>query len=872
MSAELPGRALAGVPRGRHADDGSAAIRGSVFTLPASTSFRFALLIAAVAISGEMVYEDLYLAISGRAAALVTLFRACQARALASHPQGLAALASALGQAGACRAGAERVVGLWALLGIGVLGVLAGALYWVQPWWYRRRMHLTPLTSQEAPAVWERLEQLRQRAGAGPVAWLVQPHNFQLSAFAFGRFRRRFVAVSGGAVVAQCRQPAAFDAVVLHELSHIRNHDIDQTYLAVAIWRAFVVAALLPMAGLLIFRQENSPARLLWRVAVLALVVYLLRNSILRAREFDADARAAELDPDTGLGAVLAGFPPRRGRRVWHLGWVHPSGQDRAAALLDPAPLYCCGFWDGLAVGLVAAMGAEAGQSLVHFLLGAKAIGGLVPAFIFALFSGAALAVAVWRMRFWQGDTAAARVWAVGLGLGLGVAIGPFITLSTALSQGVAPDSLHAGPFAILAIWVVLITLLFVSVPAWIGYWADAWQQHDGRVPARAGMAVAAVGTWIALAIGIDLVLAYLTFVTVFTARTRTFLEQTWTFTGYYAARQLGAWVVCLVFIAVPLSGFIAGLRQRPAGGVHSTVPGTRRWFQRARPVAMICLVGAVMVIAVCLVTAAVSRARIAPTVRWNGVYFAGFILNEGQMVILVGVLVALVAAVRLTYAQSAAIALAVGGVVAVLGVLAMMGSYTIGNCVASFSVTYARAPAGNCPRVPGWIAPLLVFPAAVEAMLIGILLIPAAHDAWIAMARRGSLGRVPWLTTRASGWVAAGAAALAVTAGIALLVPAASAHGVRPVGSIGQDGWVHGVGYEFRIYPNWYDLTPARDRGNILVAYDGRFTGVSADLILQTVRVSHGARIHGAGGRVFPAERSARADLRVSRCAGMIL
>jgi Zn-dependent protease with chaperone function len=297
MSTELPGPAPAGEAAGRHADDGSAASHGSVFALPASTSFRFALLIVAVAISGEMIYEDVYVAASGRAAALLTLYSRCQARALASHPQGLAAYARALEQAGACRAGAERVVGLWVLLGIGVLGVLAAALYCAQPWWYRRRMHLIPLTSQEAPAVWERLEQLRQRAGAGPVVWLLQPLNFQLSAFAFGRFGRRFVAVSGGAVVAGVRQPAAFDAVVLHELSHIRNRDIDQTYLAVAIWRAFVVAALLPMAGLLIFRQLGSPPRLLWRVAVLALVVYLLRNSILRAREFDADARVADGRP-----------------------------------------------------------------------------------------------------------------------------------------------------------------------------------------------------------------------------------------------------------------------------------------------------------------------------------------------------------------------------------------------------------------------------------------------------------------------------------------------------------------------------------------------------------------------------------------------
>jgi len=839
MSTEPSGSALSGEPAGRLAMDGPAGGRGSVFALPASSSFRFALLIAAVVISSGMVYESIYLA-TPRRLALVTVIRVCLARALAPHPRGLIAYATALGRARACRAGAERVVGLWVLLGIGVLGVLAGALYWAQPWWYRRRMHLTPLTSQEAPAVVERLEQLRHRAGTGPVVWLLQPLEFRLSAFAFGHFRRRCVAVSGGAVVAQGRQPAAFDAVVLHELSHIRNRDIDQAYLAVAIWRAFVVAALLPMAGLLIFGQLGLRPELLWRVAVLALLVYLLRNSILRAREFDADARVAELDPGTSLGAVLAGLPPRRGWRVWHLGWVHPSGQERAAALLDPAPLYRCGFWDGLAIGLVAAMGAEAGQELVYLLLTASAAGGLVPAAIFALFSGAALAVAVWRMRFWQGGKVAAQVWAVGLGLGLGVAIGPVIALDSASDRGVAPNSLHTGAFIVLAIWVVLITFLFVSVPAWVGRWADAWQQRGRCVPARGGMIVAAVGTWIVLAIGIDLVLAEFTTVELFNASTKMFLEQTWTFDGNYAALQLGARVVCLVFVAVPLSGYIAGLRHRPAGSVRRVALITRLWLKRARPVALICLAGVVTVIAVPLVTAAVARVDIAPAIRWNELYYANFFLFEGQMVILVAVLIALIAAATFTYALSDTIAIVVAAVIGALGTLAMMGSLALGNCAAPFSLIYDHPPARDCPGA-GPFGPLAsgIFPAAIEAALISILLIPAAHYAGILIARRAGPSGRRGPAARALGWLAAGTAAAAVIVGIALRVPDASAHNIQPIGSIGQDGWVRGAGYEFRLFPNWYHVTRNVRPGYTLFENDGTYSGIPGQLNLRTFPVT---------------------------------
>ena len=238
-----------------------------------------------------------------------------------------------------------------------------------QPWWSRRRKHLTELTGADDADLVRRLEGVRQRAGTGPVVWLLQPLNARLSAFAFGRPGHRFVAVSGGAAVAAVREPAAFEAVILHELAHIKNRDIDQTYLALAIWRAFVVAALLPLAVVLIVsRVLGEPQLLIWRMAMLALIVYSLRNAILRSREFDADARARQIDRAIALDTVLADLPARTGRRAWHLGWKHPSGRERVAALADPAPLFRFRFWDGLGIGLVAALGAAAAHEIVTLL------------------------------------------------------------------------------------------------------------------------------------------------------------------------------------------------------------------------------------------------------------------------------------------------------------------------------------------------------------------------------------------------------------------------------------------------------------------------------------------------------------------------
>ena len=334
-----------------------------MFVLPVSTSFRFVLLIAAVVASSFLTYEGIYLA-TPRGPALISLILRCRAQALAQHPSGAIALASALDRANVCYSGGYRDEAWWGLLGVGVLVVVAGAIFLAQPWWSRRRKQLTELTGADDADLVRRLEGVRQRAGTGPVVWLLYPLNARLSAFAFGRPGRRLVAVSGGAAVAAVRKPAAFEAVIMHELAHIKNRDIDQTYLALAIWRAFVVAALLPLAVVLIVsRVLGEPQLLIWRIAVLALIVYSLRNAILRSREFDADARARHIDPGIALDTVLAGLPARTGYRAWQLGRKHPSGRERAAALADPAPLFRFGFWDGLAIGLVAALGASAAQA-----------------------------------------------------------------------------------------------------------------------------------------------------------------------------------------------------------------------------------------------------------------------------------------------------------------------------------------------------------------------------------------------------------------------------------------------------------------------------------------------------------------------------
>ena len=844
---------LADVPADRQPGAGLPARgRSGAFALPVSTSFRLALLIAAVAASSFFVYEGIYLA-TPRGPGLISLMDRCRSQALAHHPNGVVAYASALHQAAVCYSGGQRTEAWWGLLGISVLIVAAGAIFLAQPWWYRRRKHLTELTGADDADLVSRLEGVRQRAGTGPVVWLLQPLDVRLSAFAFGRPRRRFIAISGGAAVAAARKPAAFDAVILHELAHIKNRDIDQTYMALAIWRAFVVAALLPMAVLLIFsRVLDEPQQLIWRIAVMALIVYSLRNAILRSREFDADARARHLDAQTALGTVLANMPARTGRRAWHLGWTHPSGQERAAALLDPAPLYRFGFWDGLAIGLVAALGASAMREIVTLLTATVGVRHVVPAIIFAAFAGPALVVAMWRKQLLEADTGVVKGWAAGLGLGLGLAVGPVIA-PTAYTRALAPDHPSLAAVGVLAVWAGLVVLIFMPFPVWVGHWADAWQQRAdttaSRVPARGGMVAAAVAAWVVMASGLYLLLDNFTSIDGSSAAAEWHqLPESLRGAAIVITFQGAGWVVCLLVVGMPLAAALAHRQWRRQGDAHDATVAPRRWLATA----VLCLAGCLTAIALMLAVSAVAHARIAEVVRWSPDFVSRLMFFDEQAIVVVAVVCALIAAVRARSVVSVALSVAVGAAVAAVSGLALPNVRTMDRCFASLSIQYAHPPAGGCLTTPDTLALRQV---VLGAALVSILFVPAAYAAGMLLSRHIRRERRPAGVT-ALGWLAAGVAVVAAVTGTALWGPSASSRGVEAVGSIGRDGWIRGHGYDVRLIPGWYDLNRVGKPG--LIYFTLPFDG--AGIQLESLAAVNPVKI--AGYRSYLLRLGARPDV----------
>jgi Zn-dependent protease with chaperone function len=850
---------LAGVPAGRQ--DRRAASpahdRGGPFALPVSTSFRFALLSVAVAVTSFFVYQGIYLA-TPRGSALISLMERCRSQALASHPSGPIALANALGQAAVCYSGGQRAEAGWALLGVCALVVVAGVIFLAQPRWYQWRKELTELTGPDTATLVARLEGLRERAGTGPVVWLLQPLNDRLSAFAFGLPGRRCVAVTGGAAIAAVKKPAEFDAVVLHELSHIKNRDIDQTYLALAIWRAFVVAALLPLAVVLIVsRVLGEPQLLIWRIVVLALIVYSLRNAILRSREFDADARARQLDPEIALDAVFADLPARTGRWAWHLGWTHPSGEQRAAALRDPAPLYRFGFWDGLSIGLITALGATAAHEIVTLLSTTVGIHWVIPSIVFAAFAGPALAVAMWRRQLLEPEAGLVKGWAAGLGLGLGLAIGLVIAPDSAYNQALAPDHASLASFGVLAVWIAGVVFIFAPFPVWVGHWADAWQHGRDttapRVSARGAMVAAAAAAWAVMAVGLYLLLENFTAFLEQSSATAEWheLPESLRGTAIVIGQAWSGWLVVLLVVGMPLAAAVAYRRWRRPDDAASATAWRRRWLV---PV-LLGLAGCLAAIGLMLAISALVHARIAEVVRWSPDFITGLYFFYEQAIVVIAVVCALIMAARVRSAAGLALSVVAGAVVAAAGGLALPSMLNIGDCFSSLSVVYAHPPAGGCLTSPDTVALRTV---VLGAALVSMLFVPAVFAARMALRRR--IRRERRLAgVRALGWGAATVAALAALSATALWAPSASAQGIKPSGSIGSDGWIRGYGYEVRLVPAWYAspggkglwvLTFSEDGGQVnLLALAGNHAVEAQDWSYLLRLGAHQDSLDGAPG-----------------------
>ncbi|MFF8429531.1 M48 family metallopeptidase [Streptomyces sp. NPDC016566] len=379
--------------------------------VPGGTTSRFVLLIAAVTAGGLYVFLQAYFLVPQNAEFFFGTFSRCFGDPRIALPEqtdhGYQESRRLLA---VCQQPAFVDQAQWVGIGFLLLCGMASACYLSHPWWVTRdrcerfpalpslrSRELRRFPSEDEPGereIAEYLDQLCRTVGVQPTpVWLLDVWAGSPNGLAFGVPRRRRVIIDTGLVKLFHTDRDVFRAVILHELAHLRSRDVDKTYLAFGIGWAFLIVAVLPFGALSLHSAMSggSPVvpqgavryladmpHALGLAAALTLLVHLVRNSVLRAREVHADATAAAQIGHEGAAAIRRALrdQPASGRSsarravarlTGRLGyWPTPGMRDRV--LREPALLTRPTVWEMLGAGVVAGVFTASADDLVGTL------------------------------------------------------------------------------------------------------------------------------------------------------------------------------------------------------------------------------------------------------------------------------------------------------------------------------------------------------------------------------------------------------------------------------------------------------------------------------------------------------------------------
>lgn len=468
--------------------------RLSPFAFPSDTGFRFGLLVAAVL--GANLYVWQWIASTSRSPQEHTTGAL---DCLALSPRSATSLDEFTAGSDAysqCVSQLYRYQVWWMLGGTAALLTAAAAIMLATPLWITRRRRLQRLTAEDAPAATEAISNLAEEQGLSAPRVYWNPLDAASGGLAFGHPGRYSIAVSGGLVVKQGADPPAFSAIVRHELAHIRNRDVGITYFTIAVWYAFLLVAVLPFGITLVGQGADIAWSVAWRIVVLATLVYLTRNAVLRSREVYADLRASVPDgPNGALRRVLAGLPRPRTDPLSRLRSVHPDPARRLAALDDTRPLFPLGAVVAFAAGLTATIAFESVTSLLSSFIDDPFDLRFVAGLVFVPLAAGVVGVAIWREAFaaHADGRDPASPWVDGLALAAGFVVGPELALDRiATTEQTLLRDLFTGDGVL---WAGPLVAGLVLLVAWVRTSASWWLRAlGGRRPLLAqtvGMLVA---------------------------------------------------------------------------------------------------------------------------------------------------------------------------------------------------------------------------------------------------------------------------------------------------------------------------------------------------------------------------------------------
>jgi heat shock protein HtpX len=200
--------------------------------------------------------------------------------------------------------------------------------YWYSDKLVLRMYRAQPISSQQAPELFDTLTELTRRAGLPmPTVYLIP--NDTPNAFATGRDpQHAVVAVTRGLI--QLMTPKEIEGVLAHELSHVKNRDILIGSIAATLAGAIMVMANFARWTAIFGggRRDDNEGGMgaigLIAMSILApLAAMLIQMAVSRSREYQADASAAGLiGSGEGLASALSkleGYAKRRPMQA------HPS-------------------------------------------------------------------------------------------------------------------------------------------------------------------------------------------------------------------------------------------------------------------------------------------------------------------------------------------------------------------------------------------------------------------------------------------------------------------------------------------------------------------------------------------------------------------
>lgn len=244
---------------------------------------------------------------------------------------------------------------------IGTLFLLWGLtvyFYRQHPAQIRRQKGLVPADAQKDAALLSAVTQLATDAGVAPLPQIELGPQKNQDGQAFGFAAQPILRLGGGLHFLRLKKPAFFQAIVVHELAHLLNRDVQRTYWSQALWQAFlvVICLLAPLHWLFFFLGSIDSG--LWlifaipvalamtlligiQIGLIILLVTFIRRGVLHVREYYADWRAAVCGAEAGMLEILQQPRAEPTRSRWQrLMRFHPSVAGRYAVLINPAPLF----------------------------------------------------------------------------------------------------------------------------------------------------------------------------------------------------------------------------------------------------------------------------------------------------------------------------------------------------------------------------------------------------------------------------------------------------------------------------------------------------------------------------------------------------